>query len=164
MIPAVWQRALNVYTWHDCCTHGVIYLAFLATYNGWPVSTTHTIIGAVVGFGLMEAGLQHIRWNILAQIALSWVLTPFFSGLISFIFFEFIRRRIFDSSKPEKKALLFMPIFTTITVFIFLSVTLFQGLKVINLNLAQTTRTQILMATAVVTYCISFFWIYRKVS
>src|SRR3989338_4171187 len=60
---------------------------FIASYYGWPVSTTHSIIGAIIGFGAIVLGTQSIYWNEITTIVLSWVFTPIISGTIAFLLF-----------------------------------------------------------------------------
>ena len=76
----------------------------IASYRGWPVSTTHTIIGAIVGFGLVELGPRHIEWYQMTHIFLSWVLTPIISGCIAFLLFRSVQFLIFNAPNPIKNA------------------------------------------------------------
>lgn len=135
---------------------------FLATKQGWPVSTTHTIIGAVIGFAIVQYGVAPIQWLALTKIGLSWVLTPPVAGLVSYVFFEFIRKNIFDAEHPEKKARLFLPLFTAITVAIFCSVTLFQGLSLLGFALPSHLQWIILIGSTLVAYIASDRYLARK--
>ena len=54
----------------------------LASCYGWPVSTTHSIVGAIIGFGLLKLGASAVHWNVVGEIAASWVITPLVAGLI----------------------------------------------------------------------------------
>ena len=75
----------------------------IASVKGWPVSTTHTIVGAIVGFGLIEVGYQHVQWYQLGDIVLSWVVTPVISGVIAFLLFKSVQVLIFNAKDPIKK-------------------------------------------------------------
>jgi inorganic phosphate transporter, PiT family len=72
----------------------------LATYFGLPVSTTHAIVGAIVGFGMVGGGLEAIYWDKVAYIACSWIISPLLGAGISFLLFSFLRKRIFYSKSP----------------------------------------------------------------
>lgn len=76
----------------------------IASYKGWPVSTTHSIVGAILGFGILFSGFGAIHWNKVSQIAASWVVSPVLGGAISFSIFILLRRIIFDSKTPVESA------------------------------------------------------------
>ncbi len=72
----------------------------VATHFGLPVSTTHSIVGAVAGVGVVAFGLSGVDWGTLGQIVASWVVSPVLGGTLGFVTFVFIRRRILASSDP----------------------------------------------------------------
>ncbi len=72
----------------------------IATTFGLPVSTTHSIIGAVVGFGLVSVGMDGIDWVVLGQIVASWVVSPALGGFLGFLTFVVVRRRILQADDP----------------------------------------------------------------
>ncbi|MFZ0430665.1 MAG: inorganic phosphate transporter [Acidobacteriota bacterium] len=76
----------------------------IATYFGWPVSTTHSIVGAVVGFGVVALGVGQIHWKEVAGIAGSWVLSPILAGATAFLVFRFLLRQIFYQPDPVASA------------------------------------------------------------
>ena len=76
----------------------------LATTQGWPVSTTHSIIGAVVGFGLVSQGADNIQWQNISAIALSWITTPIFSGVLGFVMFRIIQKFVLIHPMPHTRA------------------------------------------------------------
>ncbi|WP_297535653.1 inorganic phosphate transporter [Thermococcus sp.] len=80
-----------------------IWLIF-ATYNGLPVSTTHSIIGGIVGYGLVYAGTGIVDWGKLAQVVLSWILSPIFGAIVAFFVFKAVRLSILTRSDPVKSA------------------------------------------------------------
>ena len=69
---------------------------FIATIQGWPVSTTHTIVGAIIGFGLVTVGYSGIQWYTIIPIIMSWVVSPVLGGVISFLLFYMVRVQIFN--------------------------------------------------------------------
>jgi PiT family inorganic phosphate transporter len=72
----------------------------VATFFKWPVSGTHAIIGAVLGFGLIVAGINAVQWPVVGRIALSWVISPAISAFVSYLFFYFIQRKILYAYSP----------------------------------------------------------------
>jgi hypothetical protein len=64
----------------------------VASSYGWPVSTTHCIIGAMVGFGLVFGGVNAVFWRSLARVSSSWVISPVMGAAVSFIVYKCIRR------------------------------------------------------------------------
>jgi PiT family inorganic phosphate transporter len=91
----------------------------LASYYGWPVSTTHSIIGALFGFGIIVAGPAAIHWNEIYYIVISWILSPLLGATISYLVFHFIQLRILYSLTPLKSAQRIAPwfIFGTFATF-----------------------------------------------
>ncbi len=91
---------------------------FVATWKQLPVSTTHSIVGAMVGFGVAAGGLHAVRWAVILPIALSWMISPVFSGALTFLIFVFIRKRILRQPKVFLSALRWTPLFAGGTVLI----------------------------------------------
>jgi PiT family inorganic phosphate transporter len=107
----------------------------LATVFGLPVSTTHSIVGAVVGFGLLSVGAGAISWGKVITIVLSWVVSPIAGAIIAGVIYYFIRERILRSDNPEKLAMQWSPfLIGSVLVVIVLSF-IFKGLKNLHLNL-----------------------------
>ncbi|MCD6512006.1 MAG: inorganic phosphate transporter [Thermoplasmata archaeon] len=90
----------------------------LSTWKELPVSTTHAIIGGITGFGIIEGGLDSIKWSSLGDIALSWVISPIAGAFIAFGVFKLISYFVFSSKKPSQAAKKFGPIFVALTIFI----------------------------------------------
>ena len=107
----------------------------IATYFGWPVSTTHSIVGSVIGFGAVVGGFHSVEWGKVASIVASWVVSPLLSGSIAFIIFSILRRRIYFQDNPIRAAKKIVPPLV-FTVFIILTLALvFKGLKNLHLDL-----------------------------
>jgi len=81
----------------------------LATHFGMPISTTHAIVGAVVGFGVLAVGPGAVSWGKLASIAASWVVSPIAGGLVSGTIYILIRRTILSSDLPYKATQTYAP-------------------------------------------------------
>jgi len=108
----------------------------LASYLGMPVSTTHSIVGAIIGFGILQAGLGHIHWVKLSQIVASWFISPLAGGIMAFIVFKLISRYILSVEKPVLAARKGVPICFFFTFAILILATIYKGLKNIHLNLS----------------------------
>jgi PiT family inorganic phosphate transporter len=94
-----------------------LWLSF-ATWKSLPVSTTHSIVGAMVGFGIIAGGFSVIKWGKLVAVVLSWIISPFFSIIIAFIVFKIIVRLILSKKDRFKRALNLSPYFVGITLFV----------------------------------------------
>ena len=119
-----------------CCLLAAALWLNIATYAGWPVSTTHSIVGAVVGFGLMAGGFDAVNWGVMAKIAASWVVSPLMGALLGYSGFVFIKRRILNVDRPLLALrgwgpIMVFPIFAILALSV-----LFKGLKPLKLDLA----------------------------
>ncbi len=108
----------------------------IASSRGWPVSTTHSIVGAVVGFAIAGIGLDAVKWDKIGQIVASWVVSPVLGGTIAFILMISIRRLILNTDNPFQSAKLWGPIYVFLVGFVIALVTLFKGLKHLKLDLS----------------------------
>lgn len=133
----------------------------IASYNGWPVSTTHCIIGAVVGFGLILGGIPAIDWDILAYVGTSWIASPILGGLLSFIIFTILRRHIFYTADPVVATKRLTPFLVFSVFFILTLVTLFKGLSHLNLHLPIVANIGISIFIGLVAAAIAFFLVKR---
>jgi inorganic phosphate transporter, PiT family len=123
----------------------------IASYKGWPVSTTHTIVGAIVGFGLVELGPGAIEWGQMIHIVLSWIITPIISGVIAFLLFRSVQVLIFNSPQPIRSAKRFVPFYIFFVAMVLSLVTLLKGLKHLNLNLPWEESVLIAMGISAAT-------------
>jgi len=89
-----------------------------ATWKSLPVSTTHSIVGAMIGFGLMAGGVSVINWGKLGAVILSWVISPVFSLVIAFLIFKLIVRVILSKKDAFARGLAFAPFFIGLTLFV----------------------------------------------
>jgi len=123
---------------------------FFSTWRNLPVSTTHAVVGAMVGFGLIAGGPSVIRWAKVAGIVLSWVLSPFFASLLAYGIFRFIRNRILSQKDLFAKALAWSPFFVGITFFIIILSFLLKTPLGETLNLGTGTSALIALSISVV--------------
>ena len=106
----------------------------IATYFKWPVSTTHSIIGAIIGFSLAYGGKNGIMWEKVGFIVLSWILSPVLAGIFSSIFFFLINKFIFMSKNPFKNTTRLFPIITFFTFFINTLFIIYKGSPQLELD------------------------------
>jgi len=107
----------------------------VASYFGMPVSTTHSIVGAIIGFGILQAGLGHIHWGKLGQIVASWFISPLAGGIMAFVIFKLISRYILSVEKPVVAARKGVPVCVFFTFAILIIAIIYKGLKNIHLDL-----------------------------
>jgi PiT family inorganic phosphate transporter len=110
-------------------------LLLVATRFGLPVSTTHAIVGAIVGFGSVGLGVDAVAWGKVSQIVASWVTSPLIGGVLAYLIFGLIRSRVLDRDKPIEELTRIGPFFFFYVFFIMGLVTLFKGLKNLKLDL-----------------------------
>ncbi len=78
---------------------------FLATWKGFPVSTTHSIIGALIGFGLIAGNASAIRWGKLGEVVASWITSPVLSGVLAYLLFKAIEKLFLRSGRENLRRL-----------------------------------------------------------
>ncbi|MBL4647661.1 MAG: inorganic phosphate transporter [Gammaproteobacteria bacterium] len=100
----------------------------IATNRGWPVSTTHSIVGAIIGFALIDVGPDAVNWHEVIKITSSWVLSPIIAGIIAFAIFMSIQRFIFNTPSPFKSAQKIAPVYIFLVAFVVSMVTINKGL------------------------------------
>ncbi len=107
----------------------------LASRVGWPVSTTHSIVGAIVGFALVAIGFEAIYWSKISQIAASWIVSPLLSGFVGFCLILSVRYLILDTADPKNRAKKIVPFYVFLTTLVIALVTFLKGLKHVGLEL-----------------------------
>ena len=108
----------------------------IATALGLPVSTTHSIVGAVVGFSIVARGIFSVDWMKFLQIFLSWVISPLLGAAIAFFAFILIRRKILDTDSPGREAKKYAPLLVFLVIIILVLSFIYKGLKNLHLNLS----------------------------
>lgn len=112
-----------------------VWLAIAST-KGWPVSTTHSIVGAIVGFAMAGIGLDAVAWGKITQIVASWVVSPVLGGGFAFLLMVSIQKLIFNAEKPFVAAVRWGPYYIFLVGFVISLVTLFKGLKHLKIDLS----------------------------
>ena len=107
----------------------------IASIKGWPVSTTHSIIGAVIGFAAVGVSVESVHWGGVVPIVSSWIISPLLAGSISFMIFVTVHKLILDTDNPFANAKRYIPIYMFAVGFIIALMTLTKGLKHVGLDL-----------------------------
>jgi len=133
----------------------------IATRFGWPVSTTHSIVGAIVGFAMIGIGISSVHWGKIGSIAVSWVISPLVSGTIAFAIFMSIQRFIINTDKPFDNAKRYTPIYIFLVGFVLSLVTLLKGLKHVGLEISGMESVFYAVSIGLVISVIGFFIVRR---
>jgi PiT family inorganic phosphate transporter len=107
----------------------------IASINGWPVSTTHSIVGAIVGFAAVGISVDAIHWSKVGSIAASWVVSPLIAGTLSYGLFMSVKYFILDTENPFQRAKRIIPVYMWLVGFMISMVTLLKGLKHVGIKL-----------------------------
>lgn len=110
----------------------------VATSFGWPVSTTHAIVGAIVGFATVSLGVNAVQWSKIGTISLSWITSPLMAGFFGFFLFKTIQKGIFNAENPFANAKKYLPVYAFLVGFLIAMVTLTKGLKHLGLDLSYS--------------------------
>lgn len=101
----------------------------IASMKGWPVSTTHSIVGALVGFAAVGISVDAVNWSKVGTIVASWVVSPVLAGTISFALFMSVQKLILDTKDPFQNAKRYVPMYMFFVGFMIGMVTLIKGVK-----------------------------------
>ena len=134
----------------------------IASYFGWPVSTTHSIVGAIVGFAAIGIGFDVVEWPKVGSIAASWVVSPLLAGTIAFILFQSVRKLILESSDPFKNAKKYVPLYMFLAAFVISMVTFVKGLKHVGLSFSTQESLALSFIFAIVISLIGA-WLLRTI-
>ena len=131
----------------------------VASWLGWPVSTTHSIIGAIVGFAIVGIGVEAVNWPKIGTIVLSWLVSPIVGGALSFFLMISIQKLILDTEKPLINAKRYAPYYVFLVGFVISLVTLFKGLKHLDIDLSVPQSFIFSGILALILTIISYFLI-----
>ncbi|MEH6586816.1 MAG: inorganic phosphate transporter [Halioglobus sp.] len=107
----------------------------IASIKGWPVSTTHSIVGAIVGFAAVGISVDAVNWGKVGGIVASWVVSPVLAGSISFALFMSVKKFILDTEDPFLRAKKYIPVYMWMVGFMISMVTMLKGLKHVGVEL-----------------------------
>jgi len=122
----------------------------LASRQGWPVSTTHSIVGAIVGFAIVAYGIGSVEWGEVGTIVASWVVSPLTAGVISYFIFSSIQWLILRHENPLERARRYAPVYIFLTVALISLVTILKGLSHVGLELTATQAYLLSLGLALV--------------
>lgn len=133
----------------------------IASKRGWPVSTTHSIVGAIVGFAAVGIGSDSVQWGKVGQIGISWIVSPVMSGVLAFLLFMSVQKLILDTDHPLKNAKRYVPVYIFLVGFIMALVTLVKGLSHVGLEFTTMQTYFIALIAGLVTMVIGIMGIKR---
>ena len=133
----------------------------IASRYGWPVSTTHSIVGAIVGFAAVGIGIDAVQWGEVGKIVMSWVVSPMIAGLIAFLIYKSVQRLILSQDDPLTYAKRYVPVYVFFAAFTITLVTILKGLKHVGLDLSLANSYLLAVVIAVVIALIGRFAIQR---
>ncbi len=108
----------------------------IASRKGWPVSTTHSIVGAIVGFAAVGIGVDAVKWAKVGTIVMSWVVSPVTAGFIAYVIYRSVQKLILSQEDPLEKAKRYVPVYMFFAAFTITLVTILKGLKHVGLEIS----------------------------
>ncbi len=138
------------------------WMLFASRY-GLPVSITHTLIGALVGFGTIVLGFHSIHWSKVKDIGLSWIFSPLIAGVLSYLLFSLLQKIILGRKDPMRAARRYAPALLAMIGIAFSVISLLRGLKHLGLHLSFSAELGITLCTGLVTAGIGSLLIHRIV-
>lgn len=135
----------------------------LSTWRELPISTTHSVIGALIGFGIIAGGVSSIDWSVMGKVASSWVLSPVVGCIIAFFVFKVIVKTIFAKDEPVKAAKIVGPLAIGVTAFLIVS-SLFLKTKLSEMS-GVSDLSQVLLISTVISAiaCIIAMFLLRNI-
>lgn len=134
----------------------------IATYFGWPVSTTHSIVGAIVGFAAVGIGMDIVHWGKVGSIVASWVVSPLLSGTLAFMLFTSVQKLILHTDNPLANAKKYVPYYMFLAGFMIALVTLLKGLKHVGIKFDTFTSLAIAIGFGILVMMVGKIVIYRR--
>lgn len=122
----------------------------VASALGWPVSTTHSIVGAIIGFAAVGVGADSVSWDKVGGIVGSWVVTPAISGFIAFILFQSTQKLIFNTDDPLSNAKRYVPFYMALAGFIMALMTIMKGLSHVGIHFSVAESYMLAAVVAVI--------------
>jgi inorganic phosphate transporter, PiT family len=129
----------------------------VASYYGWPVSTTHSIVGAIVGFGAVVGGVEAVYWGKVAFIVMTWIISPLLGGLLGYYIFTFLRKRIFYALDPVEATKKLTPFIVFVVVCVLALILVFEGLHNLHLELLLVQKVALVLIAGIIGAIISYY-------
>ncbi len=139
----------------------------VSSFMGLPVSTTHSIVGSVAGFGIAAAGWSSVQWGKMTQIVLSWFISPIVGGIMAFVVFKFISRAILGQDRPARAAVKYAPFLVSAVTATVVLATIYKGLKHVIGNISWLTpqvSIYVTVALSVLSWFVSRWWLGRQLA
>ena len=133
----------------------------IASLLGWPVSTTHSIVGAIVGFAVVGISVDAVNWGKVSTIVASWVVSPVLAGTLSFALFKSVQKFILNTEDPYKNAKKYIPFYIFLVGFMISMVTLTKGLKHTDLALSFADSIGLALIGGIATMLLGFVLVSR---
>ena len=133
----------------------------IASLLGWPVSTTHSIVGAIVGFAVVGISASAVNWGKVGTIVASWVVSPVLAGTLSFWLFKSVQKLVLNTEDPFQNAKKFIPCYIFIVGFMISMVTLTKGLKHIGLSFSYGENLGLSVIGGIATMLLGFVLVHR---
>lgn len=131
----------------------------ISTFFGLPVSTTHSIVGAVIGFGILSVGIGDISWGKVIPIVLSWIISPTAGAIIAGGIYYFVEKKVLSVKDPYSASRSYAPLLISLVFFVIVLSLIFKGLKNLHLDLSLTKALSIAIPTAFFTGLIGRYYI-----
>jgi PiT family inorganic phosphate transporter len=132
-----------------------------ASRNGWPVSTTHSIVGAIVGFAAVGIGIDAVQWSQVGTIVISWVVSPLTAGFIAYLIYMSVQALILRQEDPLARAKRYVPVYIFLASFTITLVTILKGLSHVGLEISLAHSYLIAIAIGIVISLVGAFAIRR---
>jgi PiT family inorganic phosphate transporter len=121
----------------------------IASKRGWPVSTTHSIVGAIVGFAAVGIGVDAVKWGQVVTIVMSWIVSPLTAGFIAFLIYRSVQVLILRQEDPLERARRWVPVYMFFAAFTITLVTILKGLSHVGLDMDVADSYLLAIAIAV---------------
>jgi PiT family inorganic phosphate transporter len=133
----------------------------IASHHGWPVSTTHSIVGAIVGFAAVGVGIDAVHWGKVGTIVMSWVVSPLIAGFIAYLVFASVQVLILRQKDPLERAKRYVPVYIFLAAFTITLMTILKGLKHVGLTISIANAYLLATTIALVISSVGAFAIRR---
>jgi PiT family inorganic phosphate transporter len=133
----------------------------IASRKGWPVSTTHSIVGAIVGFAAVGVGIDAVHWGKVGTIVMSWVVSPLMAGFIAYLVFASVQVLILRQEDPLERAKRYVPVYIFLAAFTITLMTILKGLKHVGLTISIANAYLLAITIALVISSVGAFAIRR---
>ena len=133
----------------------------IASKNGWPVSTTHSIVGAIVGFAAVGIGMDAVKWSKVGTIVMSWVVSPVTAGFIAYVIYRSVQTLILSKEDPLARAKRYVPVYIFLAAFTITLVTILKGLKHVGLEMSLNDSYLLAIVIALGIALVGAFFIQR---